>query len=199
MNPEHKAQALLDLIAADRARQCDAMLDDARRRAAALLAEAHAAARKRLREVFASERAHADERLAAARARLQTARRMHEQKRAALLLTRAWRLLPEELLRRWGEDTARAAWVRHVVATGRAVLPPEDWRIEHASQWPSGEQESLARELGFRPEFVPDSAIRAGLRIRARGNVLDGTLDGLLADRAEIGAQLLNRLGGGAP
>lgn len=197
MNTEDKTQALLELIAADRDRQCEATLDDAHQRAASLLAEARATARKRLREAFASERAHAEERLAAARARLQTARRMHEQKRSALLLARAWRLLPEELMRRWGDETARLAWVRHIVEAGREVLPPGDWRIEHAPRWPSAEQGSLAQELGFRPEFFADPAIRAGLRIRTHGNVLDGTLDGLLADRAEIGAQLLNHLGGG--
>ena len=45
---------------------------------------------------------------------------------------------------------------------------------------------------GGRVRFEADPRLRAGLRISADGNVVDGTLDGLLADRADIGAQLLH-------
>ncbi len=43
--------------------------------------------------------------------------------------------------------------------------------------------------------FVEDPGVRCGLRIAADHNVVDGTLEGLLADRAEIGARLLDLLG----
>ena len=49
-------------------------------------------------------------------------------------------------------------------------------------------------ELAMAPTFVADAAIVAGLRIAAAGNVIDGTLAGLVSDRSEVGAQLLRRL-----
>ncbi len=52
----------------------------------------------------------------------------------------------------------------------------------------------LTAALGVTPALVADADIRAGLKISADGNVVDGTLDGLVADRAEIGAQLLHLL-----
>ncbi len=52
----------------------------------------------------------------------------------------------------------------------------------------------LAAEHGVECRFDEDARVRAGLRISANGNVVDGTLDGLLADRADIGSQLLHLL-----
>ena len=44
------------------------------------------------------------------------------------------------------------------------------------------------------PTFVADTGIAAGLRIAAGGNVVDGTLAGLVNDRSEVGAKLLRHL-----
>ena len=52
----------------------------------------------------------------------------------------------------------------------------------------------VAAEVGASPRTRADPRIRAGLRIAAGGNVVDGTLDGLLADREEIGARLLHAI-----
>jgi hypothetical protein len=43
-------------------------------------------------------------------------------------------------------------------------------------------------------QFEADPAIHAGLKVVANGNVIDGTLAGLLADRHEFEAQLLRQL-----
>ncbi len=83
-------------------------------------------------------------------------------------------------------------------SSARATLPTSAWRIAHAPDWPAPERDALGRELaatlGTSPVFVPDPRIRAGLKIAANGNIVDGTLEGLLADRAEIGASLLHLL-----
>jgi hypothetical protein len=42
--------------------------------------------------------------------------------------------------------------------------------------------------------FTPDPAVRAGLRVHAGHNVVDGSAAGLLVDRAAIEARLLARL-----
>jgi len=204
MPVDRQTQALLALVEADRASKCDAILAEAQARAQALLDEAHAAARERIRAAFDEERARRDERVAAARANLQTRRRLALQHRAAALLAEGWRQLPEALVRRWRQPEARAAWVADVVAGARERLPRSAWRITHAPDWPDPEREALARELtaalDAAPELVLDPDARAGLRIAAAGNVIDGTLKGLTADRAEIGARLLQLLEqGGSP
>jgi hypothetical protein len=52
----------------------------------------------------------------------------------------------------------------------------------------------IAAAPGTAPTLVADDGIAAGLRITAGGNVVDGTLAGLLDDRVEVGAQLLRHL-----
>jgi hypothetical protein len=198
MTLESRMQALLDLVEADRARQCDAIIGEARACTAATLAAAHAEARRRMRSAFEEERERRDARVAAAQAKLQTHRRLHDQRRATALLAAAWQKLPEALCERWRAAQPRRAWVSSVVTEARAALPRAGWRIVHAAGWPDAERAplvaSLARELDAPPEFVADKTIHAGLKVAARGNVIDGTLAGLLMDRAEIGAKLLQHL-----
>jgi hypothetical protein len=198
MNLESQAQALLDLVEADRARQVAAILDEARGRAATLRSQAHAEARKRMREAFAEQRALHRDRLAAAQARLATQRRLHEQQRTAALLQRAWERLPGELVQLWRAPASRAAWVAMVTAAARARMPRGPWRIVHAPDWPVAEQQALRAAWSVGPDaalaFEPDAQIRAGLKVAAAGNLIDGTLDGLLADRREIESRLLRQL-----
>jgi len=198
MNLESQAQALLDLVEADRARQVAAILDEARGRAATLRSQAHAEARKRMREAFAEQRALHRDRLAAAQARLATQRRLHEQQRTAALLQRAWERLPGELVQLWRAPASRAAWVAMVTAAARARMPRGPWRIVHAPDWPVAEQQALRAAWSVGPDaalaFEPDAQIRAGQKVAAAGNLIDGTLDGLLADRREIESRLLRQL-----
>lgn len=65
MSAERQAAALLALVEADRARQCDAIDAEARSRADAIVREAHAAARARMRAAFAEERGRMEARVAA--------------------------------------------------------------------------------------------------------------------------------------
>ena len=160
MNLESQAQALLDLVEADRARQVAAILGEARGRAAALHAQAHADARKRMREAFAEQRALHRERIAAAMARLATQRRLHEQQRTAALLQRAWERLPGELLQRWRDPAARAAWVAKVIAAAKTRMPRGPWHIVHAPDWPAAEQQAL------RPSVAGGAGRGAGIRAR---------------------------------
>ena len=152
----------------------------------------------RVREAFAEERRRAHEIAAAARARLSTRRRLHEQQRATAMLTLGWQLLPVALRERWRNAAERRLWVDAIVAAAARVLPRAQWNVAHGADWPAAEQQALgarmAAELGVTPAFVADAGITAGLRIAAGGNVVDGTLAGLLNDRSEVGAQLLRRL-----
>ena len=198
MTVEQQTQALLALVDADRARQCQAILGEAERRAAALRRQARADALARLRQAFAEQRLRRRERIAAAQARLATQRRLQAQQHSAGLLRRAWAQLPGELQAAWQDDASRAAWVAQVVAAARDRLPPGGWHIVHAPDWPAAERlalsDALAAAPGIAPVFKADPAIRAGLKVMAQGNVIDGTLAGLLDDRVDFEAQLLRQL-----
>jgi hypothetical protein len=195
---EQQARALLELIEADRASKCALILGEANSRAAAVRAQASADARTRMRRAFEEQRQLQRERVAAAQARLATHRRLHEQQRTAALLRLAWEQLPGELLALWRQPGSRANWVAHVLASARARMPKGPWQIVHAPDWPAAERQALAQglaaESGVPPRFEDDADIPAGLKVIAKGNVIDGTLGGLLADRAEFEAQLLRQL-----
>jgi hypothetical protein len=199
MSLEQRTQALLDLIEADRAKQCAQILGEARQRAAALRAQARADALARLRQVFAEQRVLRQQRIAAAHARLATRRRLHAQQRHAALLRLAWERLPDELLALWRQPAGRGAWVAHTLASARARMPQGPWRIVHAPDWPPAERQTCLAEAGATPAFEVDPAIVAGLKIVAQGNVVDGTLAGLLADRAEFESRALRLLEEAAP
>ena len=195
---EQRTRALLDLVEADRARQCAQILAEAQAKAAALRDQAHAEARARMRQAFAEQRLLQRERIAAAQARLATRRRVSGQQRTAALLRLAWEQLPDELLTLWRDPGARAAWVTHVVAAAREHMPAGGWRIVHATDWPAVERQAFAAALeaqvGQAPLLEPSAAIDGGLKVVADGNVIDGTLAGLLADRADVEARLLRHL-----
>ena len=198
MDIERPAQALLELIEADRARQCTQILGEAQGRAAALRAQAQGDAVARVRQAFAEQRQRHGERIAAAQARLATHRRLHEQQRTAALLRLAWERLPAELQTLWQQPDTRAAWVARTLAAAGAGMARGGWRIVHAPDWPAQERQAVADQVavagGATMMFDTDTGIAAGLKIVAGGNVIDGTLTGLLAGRAEIEARLLRLL-----
>lgn len=198
MSLARQTQALLDLVEADRARQCAQILGEANARANTLRTQAQAEARARLRQAFESQRHLSRQRVAAAQAQLATQRRLQAQQRTAALLRLAWQQLPGALQVRWQQADARAAWVADVLAAAQARLPRGPWHIAHAPDWPVAEQQALAPKLaaanGAAPVFEANARITAGLKVAIDGNLIDGTLDGLLGDRALVDARLLHHL-----
>ncbi len=183
-------QALLDLVESARAERCAQILGEAKAQADALRAQSRAEARARLRQAFDEQRRLAAERIAAARARLATQRRLHEQRHTAALLALARERLPAELKALWADESARAAWVARGFEAARRQLPAGTWDVSHAAGWPEAERAALAGSASF----TEDAALGAGLRIAAAGNVVDASLAGLLAGRAEFEARLLREL-----
>ena len=198
MTLDRQTQALLALVESDRAQKCGAIEDETRARCAALLAQAHADARARMQAAFTEERARRDHRIAAAHATLQTRLRLAGQHRSAAFLAAGWQRLPPALAARWKAAPTRQAWIAAIIAQALRALPSAALRIAHPPDWPGDERDALAarvtREFGNAPTLVPDPSIAAGLRITAGANVIDGTPQGLCADRAEIGARLLHEL-----
>lgn len=189
--PEATAlQALLDMLEAERRAQCGQRLAEARAEAAALREHARAEARTRVREAFAEQRRRRDQREAAARARLATRRRLHAQQHTAALLALALERLPQELRALWAEPDTRRAWAAATLAGARQQLPAGPWLVRHASGLTAEERAALGEGL----QFAEEAALDAGLRVEAGPNVIDGTLAGLLADRAAFEARLLRAL-----
>jgi hypothetical protein len=195
---EQPMQALLDLVEASRARSCAQILGDANARAAALRAQAQAGALARMRQAFEEQRLRRREQIAAAQARLATQRRLGEQQRTAALLRLAWEQLPGELGALWREPAMRTAWANAVLASARDRLPAGRWRIVHAPDWTGAEQQALVQGFAAATQdplrFDADPKLAAGLKVICDGNVIDGTLEGLLADRADFESRLLRRM-----
>jgi hypothetical protein len=197
MTLQSRTQALLDLVEADRARRCAEILDEARARAARTVAAAHEEARERMRAAFDEERHRLSSALAAAEARLATHRRLREQRLAAAFLKAGLQSLPEALRARWQRPAARAQWISRAIGEARSALASGDWNIAHAPPLTDEERAALTAalaQISVVPQFVADEALRAGLAISAGGNVVDGTLAGIVADRADVGARLLKHL-----
>jgi hypothetical protein len=190
MTLESRTQALLDLVEADRTRRCAEILERARSQAAAITAQARAAASARVRSAFAEERRRSAWRVTEAQARLATRRRLRKQQLAQQFVAAAKDALPKALGERWQRPQARREWVARAAAEARAALPNVRWRITHAP----GLTEEDRRVVGGDADYEVDPNMRAGLRIAALGNVVDGSLAGLLADRGEVAARLLEQL-----
>lgn len=211
MNLHDRTEALLALVEATRARRREEILGPARAQARSTLRAARAEARLRVATAVAEARHRIDAQLGAARAALQTERRQAQQQQAMRRLGWAGVALRAALLDRWRQPSARSRWVEALLARARAALPATGWRIEYAADWNEAERAAAAAALaaeGLRDVvFAPVPELVAGLRIRAGHNLLDGSLEGLLADRAAVEGRLLRALaeaatpapGGGGP
>lgn len=201
MSAERRAAKLLEVVAAYEREQCKGLLDAARAEARGIVGEAYATARQRLRTACEHERERLHAVVAAADARLATQRRLQHQRAARAALDEAWGRLRRALAARWQEPAARGMWVTRHLDEARAALPASGWEIRHPADWPADERARVAQALvesGIgEARFASDESIRAGLAVRAGNNVLDATLEGLLADRAATEGRLLAHLEGG--
>ena len=205
MNADERARALLALVAEYRDARLREIFDAARAEAQALVAQAFRLARSRVHEAIVDERRRYDAAVAGAEARLHTRQRLAQQGREAALLATGWRRLPDALAERWRDPAGRRRWAETHLGRALAKLPRTEWEIAHAPGWPADERQAAAEWLAARggPDlsFDEDTALGAGLRVRAGHNTLDASLAGLLADRRAIEGRLLHRLAfeAGAP
>jgi vacuolar-type H+-ATPase subunit E/Vma4 len=200
-----RTAALLDLVDSYRAARSAQILEPAREQARALLRTARAEGRRRVRTAIAEARQRLAAEVGAAQARLATERRLTEQQRAVQVLQQAWSALDESLRRRWHDAPPRRLWCEAHLTRALEALPHERWRIECAADWPADERDAFTqrlREAGISDvAWQPRDDIAGGLRIRAGNNLVDATIEGLLADRAALEGRLLDALllnGGGA-
>lgn len=194
MNTDATA-ALLNLVAEDERRRCSEILARAESEVQTTLREARRAVRTRMRENVQTLKQERRQALALATAELDTARRQHQQRSDQALLELAWEPLRAALLARWRDAASRRLWVDGLARRAQVRLPHTAWRIEHPSDWPAPERKqftaALTATLGAEPQLQVAADIAGGLRVHADTALLDGTLDGLLADRRAVEALLL--------
>jgi len=186
---------LLDVVERERERRCRTLREAANAQAREIVRQAHREARARTHQDFVELREQLQQRLASARAQQQTRQRRLRQQADRAFLSAAWPPLRQALQDHWQHLADRERWVANVIDTAAAMLMDAHWLIEHPRDWPEQERsavlEKLDREYDRRPRLTPRDEITAGVRISAAGACVDGTLDGLLARRAQIEALLL--------
>ncbi len=190
--------AMLRLVREHEARECAAVRDRAAAEADALVHAAWSENRARLHRTVGEVRATMRAEIAQADAALDTAHRRHRARCEFALLEGATEPLRAALCARWQDAPARRRWTGWLLGEAQRLLPAGEWEIVHAAGWSAAERAAagahLARAQLPPARFREDSAIAAGLRIHLGGACLDGTLDGLLADREAISGRLLAAL-----
>lgn len=185
-------QHLLAVVERYREEKCAELLERADEQARQLVRQAYAEARSRAQRGIADVRLHYRHKIAAAQARQQTHMRQQRQHDNSALLASLWEPLRAAILSRWQQPGARRAWIDALLRTAAAKLLDSSWTIEHPADWPQAERDALCTRLGeVRVSFAPQAGIAAGLRIRAGGACVDGSVEGLLKDRAHIESLLL--------
>jgi hypothetical protein len=197
MNADERARALLALVDEYRDSKSREILDAARAEAHALVAQAFRLARSRVHEAIVDERKRYDAAVAGAEARLH-APAPRAPGREAAMLAEGWRLLPGALAESWRSPAGRRRWAETHLGRALATLPRTDWEIAHAPGWAGDERQAaagwLAAHGGPDLSFAADGTLTAGFRVRAGHNMLDATLEGLLAERKAIEGRLLHHL-----
>jgi len=189
MNAEERMHALLALVDGYREGRRAELLGKAREEARATLLEASRQARRRVHDAIVAERARCAAAVSAAEAQLRTRRRLAHQAREAAMVAAGWERLRSALAARWADPAGRRRWAEASLERAGEVLPRGAWEVRHGPGWPEAERQALA---GPGLTFAAEPAIAAGLRVRAGHNVLDATLEGLLADRKAIEGRLLH-------
>ncbi|HTN48013.1 MAG TPA: hypothetical protein VMK32_01130 [Burkholderiaceae bacterium] len=200
MNLEQRTTALLDLVERYKARRCAELFAPADAEARELRHAAISEARRRVSTAIAEERKRLAAEVGAVEAALATERRLAAQRHAMQLLAGAWGELRRKLCARWQAADTRRQWVEAHLGRALQAVPrhASGWRIEHHAAWSEAERTERAQWLRgqglTRVEFAEAAGIDAGFRVVCGHNVLDATLDGLLADRAQLEGRLLHHL-----
>ncbi len=192
---EASVAGLLEVVERDREERCRRIRAEAVARVAELVRAERREARRRVTDAVRAERDRAEQRREAVLAELLTREREIEQSVGKALVARCWDRLRAVLVARWGEPISRARWTMTLVEQARKVLPVGTWLVEHPrALLPSEVAAQIGPASGRAPSLSAKDEIRAGLRLSSEGVTLDGTLQGLLADRSSVEGRLLMEL-----
>ncbi|MGD8581468.1 MAG: hypothetical protein PVF06_02435 [Gammaproteobacteria bacterium] len=186
---------LLGVVVENREKRCQQVRDNAYRQAAEILRQAHAHSRGRMHRHLVALREKYRIKIASATARNQTLLRQQHQKEDRAILDAAWPKLREAMVALWQQPDSRVRWLDAVIETASGRLREHHWHIEHPSDLSEDDKTRIMRASGFnmimQNHFTVDSKIEAGIRILAKGTIIDATHLGLLKQKHMIEAQLI--------
>ncbi|MDH5640287.1 MAG: hypothetical protein OEY28_03260 [Nitrospira sp.] len=190
-----QVQRLLDVVTHYENQQREHLLRQAREQARDIVRKAFADSRHQLVEENARNRARVQQARAREQARQQTALKQRQHARDREFLQRAWEQLKQTLLQRWQTPEARSAWIGQVLNYAARALPTSQWHIELAAGYSEADLQQIARQVqavtAQEPVLQDSQTAGAGLSVATMDALVDGTIDGLLRDRADIEARLL--------
>ena len=190
-----QVDALLEEVKRLEARRCQEIITAAERAARDLQEETRRELHRKRRQAVADERQRRRHALLEATSRIETREQSSAHARYETVLESAWPRLANALSHRWRQPDTRWDWCEMLVDEAAAALGGSPWTIEHPEDWNADDELRLLAACDTRavpsPSFVADPGISAGVRIRRDDACLDGTLDGLLADRRRVEARIL--------
>jgi hypothetical protein len=190
-----QVDALLEEVKRQEGRRCQEIITAAERAARDLQEETRRELHRKRRQAVADERQRRRHALLEATSRIETREQSSAHARYEMVLDAAWPRLVSALAHRWRHPDSRRDWCEMLVDEAAAALGRSSWTVEHPADWSADDESRLIAACDARAvrvsTFVADPGIRAGVRIRLDDACLDGTLDGLLADRRSVEARIL--------
>lgn len=190
-----QVDALMKLLERSREDHCREVLEEARKQADEIRRRARRQARERVSTTASEERARMDNEIRMVAAEIETEQRRRERQRDQKLIEVASRQLENSLASRWQDSDDRRAWSEAAMAEAASVLRSKEWMLDHPPDWDEQERDQaieLARsrfEATVRARSTDD--LKAGLRLHARGVMVDMSVAGLLANQRIIEGELL--------
>ena len=190
-----QVDSLLRELKQQQASRCQEIIAAAERTARELKAKTRRRLHRKRRQAVADERQRRRHALLEAASRIEAREQSSAHARYDKVLEASRPRLVAALAERWRHDASRWAWCEMLTGEAAALLDASSWTIEHPADWSTDDESRVVDACAERsipsPVFRADPDIGAGLRIRRHDACLDGTLDGLLADRHKVDAQIL--------
>ena len=188
--------ALLRRLAREQEMRTRRAREEAAEQARDIVRRARTEARTRVHQAVLETRREQDLAVARRRAAIETRERRTRQAMLRRLLDDAWRRLPAALQTRWADAASRMAWCRSACAQARRSLLRTEWIVVDLD--PRWRDELLvvvehcfAERQSGTLEVVAVAEVGPGLRVRGGKACIDATIDGLVAARERIAAELL--------
>ena len=187
---------LLDVVREYQDKQCEKILTQAQQETQQIIRQAYGDARLRLHQYILESREGMQREIVTAKAKSHTIRKQIQHKADRLYLKQTWDMLEDKLITRWQNKEQRQRWVQKILVVALQVIPSQDWLVEHPDCWSDYEKHNLINQARQKSSkiavnFAVSSDIIAGIRICAHGATVDGSLQGLLANRSRIESELL--------
>lgn len=190
-----QVQRLLEVVSEYQKQACSTLLNSAETQSRQIVSQAYTLARNRLRLDVQESRQQMESALFSAKAKQHTFLMQQKHQVDRGFLDKAWELLESQLIKRWSDPQNRAAWIQNIVQVAGSVLTTDQWLIDCPQSLKNNEKQQIHRmisnEFTVTFQFNSDPALLAGIRIKTKDTVVDGSIPGLLADRVGVESAFL--------